>query len=116
MQTIIETVYAEHGIENIPRATANMAEDEDCGWEGGSWASLFMREGERMGDTYGEVWECYSHLVEHEFLEYDCSVGQRWLYIFNDGSAVEHRTYESEPWLAWNLSGVRYTDIKELSL
>ena len=44
MQTIIETVYAEHGIENIPRATANMAEDEDCGWEGGSWASLFMRE------------------------------------------------------------------------
>ena len=114
MQTIIKTTYAERHFQSIPRATANVIDDENCGHEGNSIASWFIREGERADNKFGEVFEYYKHLVTHEFLVFDGCVGQTWMFIFNDGSSVQYCSFEEDPVFAWTSWDIRYTDIKEL--
>ena len=114
MQTIIKTTYAERAFGTIQRAMATITEDEDCGHEGNSIASRFIREGERADNNFGEVFEYYKHLVAHEFLLFDGCVGQTWMFIFNDGSSVQYCSFEEDPRFAWTAWDIRYTDVQEL--
>lgn len=105
---IIKTEYAENHLEGIFLAEATVVEDN----RKNSIARMFERDALREG-SYGSVFEeCYESLVSHAFRTFDGSVGATHLYVFEDGSAVEYRDWESEDWCSWTILGVRFIDIE----